>query len=510
MAFDPLEYLKKNRDIEQESVFDPTAYLSKNSPQDIPTDEEFGEIKGYQEPTRELSLTQKAINKAGELMSGGGLKAYSEYATPEDIEYEKQSKLLASGEAVKGIGGDLLAATSAGVGTGLDYILDGVVDKPFGQRMGESVFRPELSEKAQNYKDKFLENLQALGPFSGPLGNLQRLTPVQGMPSVTRQLPIINKAVETTAKGIAQGEKVASKGIDLTKAAAANVYNKINFKGNEKIANYLMKSALKPTIAQHQSGASQNAVNYMLKNGINPTEGGVKFIERDLTRLNKQVDDLISANKNKTIRKSHIFDNLDDAREKFALQVDNAADLKAFDGVIDRFKARFKGRTIDTKLAHEMKKNTYRQINKKYGEMKSAEVEAQKQIARLLKEEVERLTSKNGINQVRDLNKQIAEAVDTLDVVTRRSFMDSNKNPFGGLSLLAHSTEVAAIQHFQSIGIPKSQIARMFNYIAKEAPVSSTIKNLAKPPYRAGKQVINASSEADTLRLLGLLGRDQE
>lgn len=516
MAFDPLEYLKKNRDIEQESVFDPTAYLSKNSPQDIPTDEEFGEIKGYQEPTRELSLYQKAINKAGELMSGGGLKVYSEYATPEDIEYEKQSKIKALAEVPYSIAGDLAALASSGAGEVAEIF--GAEDKTFGQRISESVYRPEISEKGQNYKEKFLENLQALGPFSGDLGALSRLKPVSGVPN-----QVTYKVATKTAEQLAKGEKAIRKGVDLTKTNLAHIYNsltpvktavesgkdvlksvanKMKIEPNRATAEYFMSSALKPTIAQHRSGAGNNAVKYMLENKLNPTNSGVNFIEKDLTKLNKQVDNIIELNKNKTIRKTHIFNNLDDVRDKFAKQVDNEADLKAFDGVINRFKNRFKGRTINTKLAHEMKKNTYKQLNKKYGEMKSAEVEAQKTIARLLKEEVERTTSKNGINQIKDLNDKITKTFDTLDVVTRRKFMDSNKDTFHGLSLLAHDPVVGTIQHFQATGLAKSLLAKPFYKMAKDAPVSRYAGGLITSPLKMDN--INRA------RAYSLLGPDQE
>ena len=508
MAFDPLQYLKQ--DEPKESAFDPSSYILANAPQDIPTDEMLGTTIGQATPTRELTTGQKAVNVLGDIASMGGQKVYSEYATPEDIAYEKQSKLKAAAEVPYSVGGDILAAISSGTGTALDYAMDGQVDKSFGERMATSSYRPEISEKGETYKQKFLENLQALGPFSGPLGNLQRLTPVKGAPSLSRQLPVINKAVETTAKAITQGEKAVSKGIDLTKAAAANVYNKINIKGNENVAQYLMKSALKPTIAQHRSGAAQNATNYMLEKGLNPTEGGVKFIENDLTKLNTQVDDIVNSYKNTPIKKTNIFNNLDNARNTFANQVDNAADLKAFDAVITRFKNRYLNKPITVKEAHELKKGTYKQINKKYGELSNAETEAQKTIARLLKEEVERLTSKNGVNRIRDLNQQIKKGVDTLDVVTRRNFMDSNKDTFHGLSLLAHDPMVGTIQHFQATGLFKSLAAKPFQYFAKEAPVSTAVKDVIRAPYKAGSSLMERTSDVDKLRAMGLLGPYQE
>lgn len=526
MAFDPLQYLKE--DEPTESAFDPSSYITQDN-RDIPTDEEFGEIKGYMEPTRELSLTQQAINKAGEIMSGGGQKVYSEYATPEDIEYEKQSKIKALAEVPYSIGGDLLALASSGAGEVAE--LFGAENKDFSERMATSYFRPEISEKGQKYKEKTLENLQALGPFSGDLGALSRLkAPVSGIPKsqFTHQLAV------KTAEKLSEGKKAIGKGIDLTKANVAHVYNsmtpvkqtvdkatgvvktftdagkdvvkaagsKMKIEPNKAAAEYFMNKALNPTIVQHSSGAGKNATNYMLNNRINPTKSGVEFIENDITKINKQVDNIINANRNKTIRKSHIFDNLDDARNKFVEQVDNVDDITAFDKVINNFKERFKGQTISVKRAHEIKKNTYQQINKKYGEMGTAQVEAQKQVARLLKEEIERLTSKNGINSVRDLNKKISEAVDTLDVVTRRQFLNSNKSTFHGLSLIAHDPTLGAIQHFQTSSLARSAIGNMFNKIATESPISKYTGNVLASPFRM--------DDVNKLRAYSLLGPDQE
>ncbi len=503
MAFDPLEYIKENT--QQQAAFDPSAYISANAPQDIPTDEMLGTTIGQATPTRELTTGQKAVNVFGDIASMGGQKVYSEYATPEDIAYEKQSKLKAVAEVPYSIGGDILAAISAGTGTAYDYATGlGKVDEPFSQRFATSSYRPEISEKGETYKQKTLENLGAVAPLS-EFNALSRLNPVAGQPSQFRQYAAVNKPIEAAAKAIAATEKVAAQGIDLTKAASANLYNKINIKGNEKIAKYLMNSALKPTIVQHRSGAATNATNYMLKNNINPTNAGVTFIEKDLTRLNKQVEDIINKQAKQTIRKTHVYDNLDDARNTFVKQVDNESDLKSFDAVIDRFKERFKNKPITLKEAHDIKKGTYKQLNKKYGELSSSEVEAQKTIARLLKEEVERLTTTGNKNVIKDLNRQLKEAVDTLDVVTRRHFMDSNKDTFHGLSLLAHDPLIGTIQHFQATGLAKSLAAKPFNYIAQEAPLSGILGNTIKAPLTAAQKVNQAFSSTDKLKALGLL-----
>lgn len=120
---------------------------------------------------RELTQGQKLTNVLGNILSGGGLKVYSETPTPQELEYEKQSKLLAGAEIIPQMAGDIASLVSAGAGTGLDYlgygsdpnVKMGQVDIPFGQRFQESMFQYDpTTEKSKKYYEKFSENLAAL------------------------------------------------------------------------------------------------------------------------------------------------------------------------------------------------------------------------------------------------------------------------------------------------------------------------------------------------------------
>ena len=122
-------------------------------------------------PKRELTRTQQLTNVLGNILSGGGQKVYSEAPTPQELEYEKQSKLLAGAEIIPQRAGDVASAVSAGVGTGLDYLgygsdpngKIGQVNIPFGQRFQESMFQyAPTTEKSKKYYEKFSENLAAL------------------------------------------------------------------------------------------------------------------------------------------------------------------------------------------------------------------------------------------------------------------------------------------------------------------------------------------------------------
>jgi hypothetical protein len=112
---------------------------------------------------RELTRTQQFANVIGNILSGGGQKVYSERPTAQELEYEKQSKLLAGAEVPLQMGGDILSAISAGAGTASDYLAGDGIQKPFGQRFQESAFQyAPTTEKSKKYYETVSENLAAL------------------------------------------------------------------------------------------------------------------------------------------------------------------------------------------------------------------------------------------------------------------------------------------------------------------------------------------------------------
>jgi hypothetical protein len=81
---------------------------------------------------------------------------------------------------------------------------------------------------------------------------------------------------------------------------------------------------------------------------------------------------------------------------------------------------------IPVQLAQELKKGTYKTLSKSYGELKGAEIEAQKALARGLKEKIS-----ESVPQVAGLNKRESDLLNALKVTERRALMDANKNPLG-------------------------------------------------------------------------------
>jgi len=239
-------------------------------------------------------------------------------------------------------------------------------------------------------------------------------------------------------------------------------------------ARRLMQSALKPTIAQLRNGDAATAVQTLLDYGINPTEKGVSKLKDLISGLNDQVTNAIGSS-TATVSKQNVVNALAGTRQKFGSQVSPTSDLNAIGGVEGDFLNHplVPGQDIPVQLAQQMKQGTYKVLAGKYGQMGSAETEAQKALARGLKDEIA-----SAVPAVGPLNAEESRLLSTLSVAERRALMDANKNPMG-LAALAHNPlSWAAFMADKSAGF-KALAARMLN-TASGAAVSPGAQNLLR------------------------------
>jgi hypothetical protein len=228
---------------------------------------------------------------------------------------------------------------------------------------------------------------------------------------------------------------------------------------SQTIPEKLMQSALKPTLKQLETGQASTAVKTMLQEGINPTQAGVQKIQAKIQDLNTQVANKIESSTG-TVKKTDVLKYLDDLEAKKLKQVNPADDIVAIDKVKQEFmnfnkpEIKTPGQSIPVQLAQELKQGTYSALAKKYGQMGSTEIEAQKALARGLKEKVGQ-----AVPEVLGLNKKESQLIDTLDVVERRALMELNKNP-GGLTWLSENPMAAAGFLADKSALFKSLLAR--------------------------------------------------
>lgn len=223
-------------------------------------------------------------------------------------------------------------------------------------------------------------------------------------------------------------------------------------------AERLMQSAIKPTIKQLKNGDAAVAIRTLLDHGINPNAAGVAKLRDMIGGLNDQIADQI-ANSTATIKKSDVMTRLSDIGKTFSNQVSPSSDLAAIQRVGDDFANHpvYPGDDLTVQAAQALKQGTYKTLSKKYGQMGGAETEAQKGLARGLKEEIA-----NAVPEVAGLNAQESKLITTLNVTERRALMELNKNPMGLASLAASPRNWAAFMADRS-ALFKSLAARMVN-----------------------------------------------
>lgn len=263
--------------------------------------------------------------------------------------------------------------------------------------------------------------------------------------------------------------------------------------GSNALAQRLMQAAIKPTIKQLQTGDAATAVNALLDYGISPTMKGVNKLQDLISGLNDQVSDKI-ANSNALIDKNAVLNRLNDVRQMFGRQVSPTSDLNAIQGVADDFLAHpnYPGATIPVQDAQAMKQGTYQVLAKKYGQIGSAETEAQKGLARGLKEEIA-----GAVPEVAGLNAEESRLLTTLSVTERRALMEANKNPMGLGALAANPRAWAMFMADRSAAF-KALAARMINSTGGAASYAApALENgLSNPLLRGGGvQLLAPSSQ---------------
>jgi hypothetical protein len=236
--------------------------------------------------------------------------------------------------------------------------------------------------------------------------------------------------------------------------------------GLKTAARSTMTSALKPTLAAKEKGLAKPAVETMLDRGFNVSPGGVEKMQDRISALNSQVAQEI-AGSNAIVNKNTVGQNMNRLLKDFELQVNATDDVvkiqKAWDEFLNHPLLTSTGE-MSIQTAQKMKQGTYKRLADKYGELGSADIEAQKTLARSLKDRIGELVPK-----VKPLNAEESELLNALSVSERRVMMEANKNPMG-LALLTTSPAKWAAFMADRSGLAKSIIAHMLNRASEAVP----------------------------------------
>src|SRR5262249_13837387 len=135
-------------------------------------------------------------------------------------------------------------------------------------------------------------------------------------------------------------------------------------------------------------GQRAKLVQTGLNERIPVSQGGLREISLRIDQVNEQIKQEIAADPNRPIDPNKAMQNLDAVRSRFANQVNRKADVAAIDAAGQEFVEGYPG-PIPAFKAQLIKQGTYRALgDKAYGELKGASIEAQKALARGLKDEL--------------------------------------------------------------------------------------------------------------------------
>lgn len=197
----------------------------------------------------------------------------------------------------------------------------------------------------------------------------------------------------------------------------------------------MMQKAFKPYREDLASGDAQRAISTMLRERIQPTEAGMDTTRNLVRQLNNSVEARI-AQSPETVNVARVGSYLQKPHQQAQTQVNPSTDVAAVRSVWDDFSRNAaRGQTeIPAMRAHELKKGTYRQLGaKSYGEVGSMTTEAQKALARGLREE-----TMSKVPGAMPALKREASLMNVLDVAEKRVLTQMNNNPTG-LALLANN-----------------------------------------------------------------------
>jgi hypothetical protein len=159
----------------------------------------------------------------------------------------------------------------------------------------------------------------------------------------------------------------------------------------QNLAPRLYRSALKPSTALKEAPKAPARIKTGIEEGITVSAGGLENIHALVDDLNTKVQAKISGGSQRgaEINKFAVTRRLGKTAKQFETQVNPEADLAAISEAGNEF-LRNQPSKISAAKAQELKSGTYTQLRgKAYGELKSAQIEAQKALARGIKEELE-------------------------------------------------------------------------------------------------------------------------
>lgn len=267
-----------------------------------------------------------------------------------------------------------------------------------------------------------------------------------------------------------------------------------------------MQSALKPKEAQLISkggrpSQASTAIETLLQEGLPVTQETVDELSKRIGTLNEEIANKIATSTG-TVKKTDVLKTLGELQKQRMLQVNPEADVEAIKKAGQEFMKYNKplieatGQTIPVQQAQALKQGTYSSLAAKYGKEATAADEAQKALARGLKEEIAK-----EVPNISNLNKIESKLIDTLDITEQRVIKSLNKDKFGLTLLTQNPMETAIMLADRSPGF--KSLAAIYMEKASKAikPSATTLEGLLSinkpklPVY--GARLLSAPSQQE-------------
>jgi hypothetical protein len=253
------------------------------------------------------------------------------------------------------------------------------------------------------------------------------------------------------------------------------------------VAPELMQQAVKPGLnylLERTPKGVVKVVQTMLDEGITVTPSGVQKLQKLLTEAGQTIETK-TANAAGSVFPEEVVDHALDATKRFASQVNRSQDLAAIKASADQFmrerledagSATFPAKPLTVAEAQAMKTGTYRTVGDKAfkGELKGAEVEAQKGLASGLREQIERL-----VPGIKGDNQRWAALADALDATARRAGFKGNED-LGGIFYVAHNPAAFIMGAISKNSMVKSLLAKgLYDHAGRLAKVPPQLLRFA-------------------------------
>lgn len=205
---------------------------------------------------------------------------------------------------------------------------------------------------------------------------------------------------------------------EVATGAAMEAGGQVAGKAIESGANYLAKkaqpiaekmyaSALKLGTGKSLSQADRAArIKTGLDVGAVPTEKGLAKVNDLIGEIDNAIKTPVTeaAGRGKTVNADRVISHLEGLKETFSRQANPKPDLDIINSTIAGFKE-YHGQEIPINVAQEIKTGTYLQLKGKYGRLGNAGIEAEKGLARGLKEEIYKILEEQH-PELRELGKK--------------------------------------------------------------------------------------------------------